>query len=610
MLNYLLARSRRGFWSWQNIIQILILALLYFLAGKASFSVSVSHRIVTLVVFVSEGFALAATILFGERICLGVFFGQLFLAIDNGLAWQLAIGVSLVNSCEAVIGARLFHKFRLHPNLDRIQDVGGLHLLIFGVLQPFGATLGTIILSLGGVLPISEYASVWFFWWFGNSLGQILVTPGLLSIFGLLSKQNYNLQPAIAKDTKIKEKLGLFLRASLALLLVTIATWLTFNLPGLGNISTAFAILMPLLVLIAVWQGMATVTLAVLLVTALALKATSEYLGPFVINDKFYLLDINVFLLGIILTSQYVAILFAERQQAEARLKLSASVFESTDEGIIILNSAGSIIEVNSAFRKIASCKKEEVIGRNLNWILAEQEEQDFAYILWNSVKKRGFWRGEVFIRSQSAPNFPHLLTVSSVRNANQQITYYVALFADITQLKHQEEKLRQLALFDRLTGLPNRILLFDRLQQEIHNTLRNQTIVAVCYIDLDGFKQVNDTLGHQAGDRLLIEIANRFQACLRQTDTVSRIGGDEFVILMPLLKSTTQAETVLERILETASKPLLIEQQTATVSASIGVTFYPQDNSNIETLLRHADEAMYHAKTMGKGRYCLFDNQ
>ena len=584
--------------------------MLYFLAGKASFSVSVAHSIVTLVVFVSEGFALAATILFGERICLGVFFGQLFLAMDNGLAWQLAIGVSLVNSCEAVIGARLFHKFRLHPNLDRIQDLGGLHLLIVGVLQPFSATLGTIILSLGGVLAISEYATAWFFWWFGNSLGQILVTPVILSIFGLLSKPNYNLQPAIAKGTKIKEKLRRFLSSSLSLLLVTIASWLTFNLPGLGNISTAFAILMPLLVLIAVWQGMVTVTLGVLFVTALALKTTSEYLGPFVINDQPYLLDINVFLLGIILTSQYVAILFAERQQAETRLKLSASVFESTDEGIVILNSAGSIIEVNSAFRKIAGCKKEEVIGHNLNWILAEQEEQDFKYILCNSVKKRGFWRGEVLIRSQSTSNCPYLLTVSSVCNANQQITYYIALFADITQLKHQEEKLRQLALFDRLTGLPNRILLFDRLQQEIHNTFRNQKIVAVCYVDLDGFKQVNDTLVHQAGDRLLIEIANRFQACLRQTDTVSRIGGDEFVILMPLLKSTTQSETILQRVIETASKPLLIEQQTVTVSASIGVTFYPQDNSNIETLLRHADEAMYRAKTMGKGRYCLFDNQ
>lgn len=593
-------------WSWQNSLNVILLALFYFASGKASLSFSVSHGIVTLVVFAAEGFALAATILFGRKIVPGIFFGQLILAYSNKLNLLIAISLALTRTAEALIGYELFKRLHLHRNLDRIQDVSRLHLLIFLILQPFSATISTCILYLGGIVHLTAYLDFWVYWWLGNSLGQVLITPVILSVFNswssikLRSKTN-------AQKFRFKRKSAIF-QGAIALGMITVVGWLMFYLPELGNVSTVFAILMPLLVLIAVWQGMTVVTLSVFLVSAISLKATSELIGPFVTGNIPNLLDLNVFLLGTILTTQYLAVIFSERRETEAQLKLSASVFEYAYEGIVILDEMGTIVKVNPVFKEIVDCPIESIIGQNLAYILTKQHEESFCNNLWETVKGVGFWRGEVLIGNQSGSAIPNLMTVSMVGNPTNHSVHYTALFSNISSLKQKQSKYKQLALFDQLTGLPNRRLLLERLQKEIKISHKKKKMVGVCYIDLDGFKLVNDTLGHDAGDKLLIAITSRFQNCLRQNDTLARIGGDEFVIVLSDIESVKQCKQIVQRIIDTASVPIAIEQETAHVSASVGVTIYPHDRSNDKTLLRHADAAMYLAKAIGKARYCLFD--
>jgi len=592
--------------SWQNSLNVILLALIYFASGKASFSYAISHEIVTLVVFAAGGFALAATILFGRKIIPGIFLGQLVLAHSNDLSLSIALALAITNATEALIGYEVFKLLSLHPNLDRIQDISRLHLLIFLILQPLNATLSTMILYLGGIVNLAESHDVWISLWLGNSLGQVLIAPLTLSIFASLPSIKLRIKNKGQKFKFIRK--SSILQSALALGIIMVVGWLMFYLPNLGNVSTVFAITMPLLVLIAVWQGMSVVSISVFMISAIAIKATSEQIGPFATGNISNLLDLHVFLLGIILTTQYVAVIFSELRQAEAQLRLSASVFEYAYEGIVILDEMGKIIKINPVFMQIVDCPGESIIGQNLAYILTKQHEESFCKKLWETVQAVGFWRGEVLIGNQSGSAIPNLMTVSMVDNPRNQTVYYTALFSNISNLKQKQSKYKHLALFDQLTGLPNRRLLLERLQKEIKTSHKKKKMVGVCYIDLDGFKLVNDTLGHEAGDKLLIAITSRFQDCLRENDTLARIGGDEFVIVLSDIESVNQCKQIVQRIIDTASVPILIEQETANVSASVGVTIYPHDRSNDKTLLRHADSAMYLAKAIGKARYCLFD--
>jgi diguanylate cyclase (GGDEF)-like protein/PAS domain S-box-containing protein len=586
-------QTKVKFWSWRNLTQILILALLYFVFGKASFSVSVAHNIVTLVVFAAEGFALAAVILCGRRVIPGVFLGQLLLALDYGLGWMLALGIAVVNSLEALIGLKLFQRFRLCPGLDTLRDISGLQLLVFLILQPFSATFGILILRLGGILQTSEYTYAWLSWWFGNSLGQILVAPVLLSMFSQFQVQRNQ-----------------FLKGLLPLLPLFSIAWLVFFVPLVRNVSTIFAIFMPWLTLLAVWQGMAIVTLATITIAATALYATSCGMGPFVINGQAQLLDLNIFLLGATLAAQFIATLFAERKQTEQQLRLSASLFDRAQEGIVIFNPDRQIIELNYAFTQITGYAREEIMGCSARMILENQLNPEAYDNMWHIVQTKGYWHGKIFSQRKSGELYPEWLTLSSVPNRKQKVTHYIAFFVDTAELKNSHRELLQLALFDPLTGLPNRRLLFDRLEQEMQKAARSNDLIAICYLDLDGFKLVNDTFGHEAGDKLLIEIANRIRGCIRSGDTMARIGGDEFVIILSSLHSVTQYQPVVQRILDAVSEPALINTQLVSVSVSIGITIYPHDRSDVKELLRHADAAMYSAKKSGKGQYLLFNPQ
>jgi len=297
-----------------------------------------------------------------------------------------------------------------------------------------------------------------------------------------------------------------------------------------------------------------------------------------------------------------------EKKCADDSLRLAASVFANSQEGIVITDHDNRIIDINDAFSRISGYSRDEVIGGTPSMLKSGRHDARFYADMWKSLKDRGSWHGEIWNRRKSGEVYPEILSIDAVSDADGYIRHYVGAFSDISRIKEHEAELEHIANFDALTGLPNRRLLGDRMQQELGRTQRSGRSLAVCYVDLDGFKPVNDRFGHDAGDLLLIEIARRLKESARAGDTVSRLGGDEFVLLFSDLLQEEECFHALERVLNAVSQPFAIGLDSVSVSASIGVTLYPRDNADADTLLRHADQAMYQAKESGKRRFHLFD--
>jgi diguanylate cyclase (GGDEF)-like protein/PAS domain S-box-containing protein len=301
-----------------------------------------------------------------------------------------------------------------------------------------------------------------------------------------------------------------------------------------------------------------------------------------------------------------------QRHQDEDALKLAASVFSHAREGIMITDASGMIVAVNETFTHITGYGEAEVLGRSPSMLSSGRQSPEFYADMWHTIQTKGHWSGEIWNRRKDGEVFAEMLTISAVRNEAGDVQHYVSLFTDITPMKQHQRQLEHIAHYDALTNLPNRVLLADRLQQALAQSLRRGKSVAVVYLDLDGFKDINDTHGHATGDELLILLAQRMKTALREGDSLARFGGDEFVAVLVDLDSPQDCEPVLARLLRATADAVPLTVDTgmvmAQVSASIGVTVYPQDNADADLLLRHADQAMYLAKQGGKNRYHLFD--
>ncbi len=311
---------------------------------------------------------------------------------------------------------------------------------------------------------------------------------------------------------------------------------------------------------------------------------------------------------GSIVAVLTIASNISQRKLDESRLRLSAKVFENTQEGILFTNSLGDIEDVNPAFSRITGYSRAEVLGQNPRLLNAGLQSADFYPQFWESLKTKGQWQGELWNRRKDGQLLPEWLSVTAIADPRGQIEHYLGVFSDITQIKQHEEQLEKTAHYDILTGIPNRILLSDRMKQAIAQSSREQKMMAVCYLDLDGFKPINDDLGHAAGDQVLIICAQRIKKVIREMDTVARLGGDEFVILLQNVEHLHECAKTLDRLLAAIAEPLTVENRVCELSASIGVTLYPIDSEDPDMLLRHADQAMYTAKQSGKNRYHIYD--
>lgn len=298
-----------------------------------------------------------------------------------------------------------------------------------------------------------------------------------------------------------------------------------------------------------------------------------------------------------------------EASHAHERLLLAGSVFDHAQEAIMITDPKGVMIEVNDAFTRITGFNREEVLGQYTSMLGSGRQGKAFYAAMWEELVRTGEWTGEIWNRRKSGEVYAEMLTISAVRADDGNVLRYVALFSDISQQKEHEMKLERIAHFDALTGLPNRVLLSDRLLQVMATTRRRSRQLAVAFLDLDGFKAINDTHGHGVGDQLLVALALRMNHSLREGDTLARLGGDEFVAVLQDLGTHEDCMPVLERLRAAAAQPVLIGGEPVQVSASLGVAFYPQhEDIDADQLLRQADQAMYQAKLSGKNRYHVFD--
>lgn len=286
----------------------------------------------------------------------------------------------------------------------------------------------------------------------------------------------------------------------------------------------------------------------------------------------------------------------------------AATVFSSSFEGIMVVDPRGCITKINPAFTSITGYTEKEVYGNSTRILASGRHNASFYAEMWKAVTEDDFWRGEIWNKRKNGEIFPELLSISAVRDALGEIQHYVGIFTDISELKTHEAQLDRMAHYDPLTGAPNRRLLADRLSQAVNRANRTSKSLAVCFIDLDGFKEINDKFGHTVGDRLLIGVTENLKQVLRADDTLARLGGDEFAVLLSDISSAEESAMILDRVLAGISKAIQIDLKSISISASIGVSLYPDDNVDADTLLRHADHAMYLAKEAGKNRYHLFD--
>ena len=297
------------------------------------------------------------------------------------------------------------------------------------------------------------------------------------------------------------------------------------------------------------------------------------------------------------------------RKLAEGRLQLAAGVFASAREGIIITNLAGEIIDVNEAFTRITGYGHDEVVGQNPSFLSSGHQTTEFYQNMWGQLTSLGHWSGEIWNHRKNGDVYAEMFTITTIFDAQGEPQNYVALFSDITDLKAQQRELDHIAHFDVLTGLPNRVLLADRLRQGMAQAVRRDQQLAVIFLDFDGFKRINDEHGVEAGDLFLMTVAKRVKQSIREGDTLARIGGDEFVAVLHDIDDRTSCLPLLSRLLEAAALPVQLLNVVLRVSASLGVTFYPQIlDMDAEQLLRQSEQAMYQAKLAGKNRFHMFD--
>ncbi|MES9975734.1 putative bifunctional diguanylate cyclase/phosphodiesterase [Candidatus Thiodiazotropha sp. LNASS1] len=292
---------------------------------------------------------------------------------------------------------------------------------------------------------------------------------------------------------------------------------------------------------------------------------------------------------------------------AEEKLRLADRAFQNTAEGITVTDASGNIVSTNPAFEAITGYSHEEVLGQNPRVLKSGHHPDSFYKEMWDTLLLTGHWRGEIWNRRKNGDAYPEWLTISAVKDGNDETTHYVGVFTDISQIKEAQDQINFLAHHDALTRLPNRALFRERFDHALMHARREKASIALLFLDLDRFKTVNDTLGHPVGDQVLLEVSKRMNQIIRASDTLARLGGDEFVLLLEEQTDAQHAAVVARKLIDLFSRPMIIGEHELVVTASIGITLYPNDGDDSDKLIRHADRAMYEAKQQGRNTYRFF---
>ena len=298
------------------------------------------------------------------------------------------------------------------------------------------------------------------------------------------------------------------------------------------------------------------------------------------------------------------------RKRAEEQLRMNATVFETTTEGIMVTDADNRVRTVNPAFTRITGYRAEEIVGRNPRILSSGRHDQAFYASLWETLARTGYWHGEIWNRRKDGSVYPEWMSLALIRDDKGQVQEHVAVFSDISQRKEDEAQIRRQANYDALTGLPNRSLLFERVDSALRSARREKWIVALLFVDLDRFKVVNDSMGHVVGDELLRQVAQRLNDQVRDGDTVARFGGDEFVLLLEDIDRAEDAAVIARKVITSLENEFSLVSREVFIGASVGITLYPVDADDAAVLLRNADMAMYRAKEAGRNTYRFYTKE
>ena len=541
--------------------------------------------------------ALVAAMRYGARVAPGLFLGAVLANWQSlGAPVGIALGIGVMNTVAPILCARMIvERTRTRVPFDSIAHVAVFALAGVLLHAALTATGGITSLVIGGRLPVEAAPTAWLRWWIAHASGVMLFAPALLLWWEDRSprpRQGRSLELAVVGAVGLAAAAAIFFAVApdqhaligLPFLLMAPLAWISVRF-DLRETLTFF----PLLIVIAA-------------------AGTLNGAGPFHLTGNPYpLVALGLMILAFSVVALMLGALVAERRRDERDLKLAASVYHATQESILVTDPGGIILSVNPGFSQITGYSEQEALGQTPRLLKSRHHHDDFYKAMWKSLNETGRWEGEIYNRRKNGEVFIAHQSIDSVLGEDGKPARYVAVFNDVTDLRRQEKEIRHLAYHDPLTGLPNRILLRDRLEQSLSRARRKGNKVALLFLDLDNFKVVNDSLGHEVGDQLLIEVAKWLTDLMRESDTVARIGGDEFVIIVESAFAPLRLAQMVERIIEEIDRPMTLGGHKIQVSTSIGVGVFPDDGEDTTTLLKNADTAMYAAKEAGRNAYRFF---
>ncbi|MBI5890674.1 MAG: diguanylate cyclase [Nitrosomonadales bacterium] len=582
------------------IVNSAVLVVAYLVAAKVGLVFGTVSSSAT-IFWPASGIALAALLLGGIRYLPAVFIAASLIALTVEAPLLFVFGFAVGNTLETFVGFYLLNRFnQLDLSLNRPRDLFQI-VLLGGLIPPLAsATLGPLALLESGSITPEILADVMWQWWRANVLGIAFFTPIVLVFARQKSK--------FLKPSKLWE-LGALWAASFAIGQTLFLGW---KLPGITlDQPIGLNWIFPMLI----WAGLRTGRRNTALIQLLFMSQVlaGAYLQTGYFSDDFARYGMSnfwMFAMLLAIAGMALAVLSTAQRRAAHLIALNAKVFSVSNDGIMIVDADNNIIEVNPAFTALTGYEHDEAIGMKPRLLSSGKQSEEFYTEMWKSLDETGRWEGELWNRRKDGEAYLEKLSIYSLKDAQGKVVNRIGVFSDITQIKAEQETVAHQAQHDFLTNLPNRLLFRDRFKQQLARAKRQNKKFAVMYIDLDRFKPVNDTLGHLVGDKLLVAVAARLKLQVREIDTVSRFGGDEFAILATEVSARSDVTGLADKILASLSLPYSIDGHAIHVSGSMGIAIYPEDGRDMDAILSKADAAMYKAKHNGANTYCMSEEK
>lgn len=589
-----------------TLAKFVLVALAYFFTAKLGLMVPYKESIVTLI-WLPTGIAVGAIMRWGNLCLPAIYVAVVLVEYSSGVPMLTSLAIGVTNTAAPYLTAYLLNKSSFNHSLLKQRDIG---LMVAAALLGMfiSSTGGSMALHLSGLIAADTMARVWFIWWVGDSVGVLLALPLMLNIY--------------------KQKLRINLHQTYQLLVwLVLFVLCEFVMTAfMTSLNKQFMLSIFLILPVLIWAsmnfGIVGGSLVVITMSAVAVWATSQGFGAFYSHDvREGIFSLWMFMVTLVVVMLLISVMQSKRNQAEKALlenesKLRAVVNGALD-GIVTIDVAGAVVEFNPAAERIFGYRKDEVMGKPLSEIIVppalrnahETKHREFVLTGKKNIFDR---RVELTAMRADGTEFPVELTLTSLQSDDS--TLVTGFIRDISIQKKAQQEIENYAYYDALTGLPNRRLLIDRFHHAMAISKRSKAYCALIFLDLDNFKLLNDTKGHDAGDQLLIEVANRIQRSIRSGDTVARLSGDEFIVVIEDLDADEsvayrQAKEVAQKILMVLNEPCQFEMFEFNTSASLGIALFNNEEFGFEDHLRHADTAMYQAKNAGRNTYRFYDH-